>query len=94
MAGNHTFHRQLVVPFFYRLAYAARYGVERAEWDLWGTYHHRDGFEGAKRQYEAELRNYKKQNHGPNKPCRCRNGRKYRHCHKGEVDKLLAMQTA
>ena len=91
--GIIPFIDELVVPFFYRLAYAARYGVERAESDLWGTYHHRDGFEGAKRQYEAELRNYKKQNHGPNKPCPCRNGRKYRHCHKGEVDKLLAMPT-
>ena len=88
--GIIPFIDELVAPFFYRLAYAARYGVERAGSDLWGTYHHRDGFEGAKRQYEAELLNYKKQNHGPNKPCPCRNGRKYRHCHKGEVDQLLA----
>ena len=90
--GIIPFIDELVAPFFYRLAYAARYGVERAELDLWGTYQHRDGFEGAKRQYEAELLNYKKQNHGSNKPCPCRNGRKYRHCHKGEVDKLLAAQ--
>ena len=92
--GIIPFIDELVVPFFYRLSYAARYGVERAESDLWGTYHHRDGFEGAKQQHEAELRNYKKQNHGPNKPCPCRNGRKYRHCHKGEVDKLLATQVS
>lgn len=90
--GIIAFIDELVAPFFYRLAYADRYGVERAESDLWGTYHHRDGFGGAKRQYEAELRNYKKQNHGPNKPCPCRNGRKYRYCHKGEVDKLMATQ--
>ena len=90
--GIIPFIDELVAPFFYRLAYAARYGVERAESDLWGTYHHRDGFEGAKWQYEAELLSYKKQNHGPNKPCPCRNGRKYRHCHKGEVDKLLVAQ--
>ena len=52
--GIIPFIDELVAPFFYRLAYAARYGVERAESDLWGTYHHRDGFEGAKRQYEAD----------------------------------------
>ena len=92
--GIVPFIDELVAPFFYRLAYAARYGVERAESDLWGTYHHGDGFEGAKRQYEAELLSYKKQNHGPNKPCPCRNGRKYRHCHKGEVDQLLALPAA
>ena len=58
--GIIPFIDELVAPFFYRLAYAARYGVERAESDLWGAYHHRDGFEGAKWQYEAELLSYKK----------------------------------
>ena len=59
-------------------------GAERMA-DLWETYNHRDGFAGARRQYEAELLNYKRLNHGANQPCPCRNDRKYRHCHKSRI---------
>ena len=69
----------------------AESGAERVV-DLWETYNHRDGFAGTRRQYEAELLNYKRLNHGANKPSSCRNDRKYRHCHKREVDQLLATQ--
>ena len=61
---------------------------------MWGTYDHRDGFAGARIQYETELRSYKKLNHGPNKPCPCRSGQKYRHCHKKEVDWLQVAQAS
>ena len=41
----------------------AESGAERVA-DLWETYNHRDGFAGARHQYEAELLNYKRLNHG------------------------------
>ena len=86
--GIIPFMDEIVTPFFYRLSYASRFGVARAESDLWRAYGHWGGFGFAATQYIAELMRYKKLKRGNNKPCPCGSGRKYRDCHKPECDAL------
>ena len=86
--GIIPFIDEIVTPFFYRLSYASRFGVDRAESDLWSTYSHKDGFRKAAHQYISELRRYRKMKRGNNKPCPCGSGKKYRDCHKPECDAL------
>ena len=86
--GIMPFLDEIVAPFFYRLSYVSRFGVERAESDLWNTYSHEFGFDAAARQYIAELERYKRLKRGNNKPCPCGSGKKYRDCHKPECDRL------
>ena len=86
--GIMHFLDEIVTPFFYRLGYASRSGVGRAESDLWSTYSHRFGFATAAQQYMSELKRYKKLKRGNNKPCPCGSGSKYRDCHKPECDRL------
>ena len=43
--GILPFLDEIVTPFFYRLSYASRFGVNRAESDLWSTYSHKEGFD-------------------------------------------------
>ena len=73
---------ELVVPFFYRVAYVERHGLQAAQKDLWGEYPHspRQAF----RQYMAELGNMRKT--GRNQPCPCGSGAKYKRCHLAEVE--------
>ena len=86
--GIIPFIDEVVTPFFYRLSYASRFGVDRAESDLWSTYSHKDGFSAAAHQYITELKRYTKLKRGNNKPCPCGSGKKYRDCHKPECDAL------
>ena len=86
--GIMPFLDEIVIPFFYRLSYASRFGVDRAESDLWSTYSHKLGFDAAAHQYLSELKRYKKLKRGNNKPCPCGSGKKYRDCHKPECDTL------
>ena len=86
--GILPFLDEVVIPFFYRLSYASKFGAERAESDLWTTYSHKGGFDAAANQYIAELKRYKKLKRGNNRPCPCGSGRKYRVCHKAECDAL------
>ena len=64
----------LVVPFFFRVAYVERFGVERARRDLWGE--HRHGTDGLRDRLE-ELSAART---GRNRPCSCGSGKKYKAC--------------
>ena len=75
------FIRELVVPFFYRVAYVERYGLETSKRDLWKTYSH--DFDETARQYLDELRGMS--NTGRNETCPCGSGLKYKRCHLPEV---------
>ena len=81
------FLRELVVPFFYRVAYVERYGLESARRDLWPEYSH--SFERTKREYLSKLRAM--QGTGRNQPCPCGSGTKYKRCHLSEVIKLRVL---
>ena len=77
------FIRELVVPFFYRVAYVDRHGLQAAKTDLWGEYPH-SAIE-AHRQYLAELLGMRKASR--TRPCPCGSGKKYKRCHLAEVEK-------
>ncbi len=76
------FVRDLVVPFFYRVAYVERHGLRAAQHDLWGEYSHY-GPEAYK-EYLTELQNMRST--GRNQPCPCGSGSKYKKCHLQEVN--------
>lgn len=77
------FLHELVIPFFYRLSYTDKFGIDRAREDLWGEYSH-----GDKGQIEhfLEIVNIVRHNPGRNDPCPCGSGKKYKKCHRGEVE--------
>ena len=71
-----------VAPFFYRLSYTDRFGIEATRNDLWGEYSHGDeGF----REYEKEMLNLARRNPGRNASCPCGSGIKYKKCCLDEV---------
>lgn len=72
---------ELVIPFFYRVAYVERYGLEAARNDLWKECPH--DFRQAEREYLTELRDMR--GLGRNMPCPCGSGLKYKKCHLPEV---------
>ncbi len=74
---------ELVIPFFYRLSYTDKFGIDRARKDLWGEYSH-----GAKGEIEhsLEIMHIARYNAGRNDPCPCGSGKKYKKCHLGEVE--------
>ena len=72
---------ELVVPFFYRVAYVERYGLEAARNDLWKEYSH--NFARTEQEYLGELREMR--GTGRNEPCPCGSGLKYKKCHLSEV---------
>ena len=76
------FIRELVIPFFYRVAYVDRFGLPAAKDDLWKEYPH-SSIE-AHRQYLAELQSMRKTSR--NQPCPCGSGAKYKRCHLAEVE--------
>ena len=78
-----TFVTNLVIPFFFRLSYTEKYGIDAAKRDLWGEYSH--GGEGM-REYKKEIQEISIRAAGRNKPCPCGSGRKYKKCHLGEVE--------
>ena len=71
-----------VIPFFYRLSYADRYGMEAVRRDLWGEYSH--GNEGLKEHLEAMVE-FQRRNLGEAAPCPCGSGVDYGNCHLEEV---------
>ncbi len=75
----------LVIPFFYRLSYTDRFGIDRARKDLWGEYSHGDR---GRREHFWEITNIARHNPGRNDPCPCGSGKKYKKCHLGEVAAL------
>lgn len=79
------FMHEMVVPFFYLLSYADRYGTEAARQDLWDDYDHGNlGFQ----QYLSTLAEIADQGLARNDPCICGSGRKYKRCHLGEVERF------
>lgn len=76
------FIREMVVPFFYRVAYVERHGLQAARTDLWEEYPH--DLEKAKREYIGGLRDMNKLSR--NAKCACGSGKKYKNCHLAEVD--------
>lgn len=73
----------LVIPFFYRLAYTDRYGLNSVKDDLWGEYPH--GVAG-EIEYEEEILQLDGNKPGRNRPCPCGSGSKYKRCHLEEVE--------
>ncbi len=82
------FMDELVVPFFYRLSYTYKYGIDAARRDLWGEYNH--GNEGGL-EYMTEVGIMSDIRPGRNDRCPCGSGRKYKRCHLDEVDELNRM---
>ena len=77
------FLHELVIPFFYRLSYTDKFGIDRARKDLWGEYLHGDRGEI---EHYLEIMNIVRHNPGRNDPCPCGSGKKYKKCHLGEVE--------
>ena len=76
---------ELVIPFFYRLSYTDKFGINRAREDLWGEYSHGDK---GQMEHFLEIMNIARHNPGRNDPCLCGSGKKYKKCHLGEVESL------
>ena len=77
------FMNDLVIPFFYRLSYTEKFGIDASSNDLWGEYSH-----GLERQIEhrKEILNLAKRNPNRNEPCPCGSDKKYKNCHRQEVE--------
>ena len=76
------FIKEIVIPFFYRVAYVERHGLQAARTNLWGEHPHDN--EKAEPEYIRELRNMNKV--GKNALCACGSNKKYKNCHLAEVD--------
>ncbi len=79
------FMDEMVTPFFYRLGYTDRYGIQAARQHLWDEYGHGElGFQ----QYLSSLADIAMQCLRRNDPCACGSGRKYKRCHLGEIKRF------
>ena len=83
--GIEDFLYELVIPFFYRLSYTDKFGIDRARKDLWGEYSH--GLKGEIEHF-LEIIDIEQRNSGRNSPCPCGSGKKYKKCHLGQVKSL------
>ena len=70
------FVNELVVPFFYRLSYTDRFGINASRSDLWREYSH--GIMGHC-EYQKDVGEILA-SLGRNDPCLCGSGRKYKNC--------------
>lgn len=77
------FTNEMVIPFFYRLAYTYRYGLTAARNNLWGEYSHGDA---GISEYLEELRRIASKEPCRNEPCPCGSGLKYKRCHLDDVE--------
>ena len=77
------FTTELLIPFFYRLAYTNRYSLTTARRDLWGEYSHG---EAGILEYEEELQWIATNEPCRNELCPCGSGLKYKRCHLDEVE--------
>ena len=73
----------MVIPFFYRLSYTDRFGIDRARKNLWGEYLHGDI---GQIEHFLEIMDIVRQNPGRNDPCPCGSGKKYKRCHLSQVE--------
>lgn len=76
------FVTRMVVPFFYRLSYVERHGLDAARRDLWAEYAHGDA---GPTEYDREIRDIAMQRPGRNEPCPCGSGEKYKRCCREKV---------
>ena len=84
------FMDELVLPFFYRLAYTDKYGLSAARNDLWGEYSHGEqGFQ----EYVKEISDLASKSLGRNKLCPCGSGQKYKRCHQPEAKAIKRIQS-
>ena len=82
----HSFLNLRVIPFFYRLSYTERFGIDASRRDLWGEYSHGDeGF----REHEEEMLVFARRDPGRNASCPCGSGVKYKKCCLDEVQAVL-----
>ncbi|MDE0068779.1 MAG: hypothetical protein OXO48_03635 [Caldilineaceae bacterium] len=84
--NNHTICRflyGLVIPFFYRLSYVDKFGLEAARRDLWGEYPH--GEEGIS-DYLKEIYGYSIGDYSETSGCPCGSENTYRDCCLGDVE--------
>ena len=79
------FLHEWVIPFFYRLSYTDKFGIDRARKDLWGEYLHGDI---GQIEHFLEIMDIARRNPGRNDLCPCGSDRKYKRCHLGEVEAL------
>ena len=79
------FLHELVIPFFYRLSYTDKFGIDRARKDLWGEYLHGDI---GQIEHFLEIMNIVRQSPGRNDPCPCGSDKKYKRCHLSQVESL------
>ena len=89
-ADNHPlriepFFHERVIPFFYRLAYVEKFGIEKVRNDNWEEYSHGD--KGIK-EYLAEVLYYLRCDFGRNDMCPCNSGKKFKKCHFNAVESL------
>ena len=84
-----SFILELVIPFFLRVSYAERNGIDAARKDLWGEYSH--GRKGMA-EHTIEMLKIYEHNSGRNGPCPCNSGRKYKHCHWAEVQQIVSLR--
>lgn len=83
------FMDEMVVPFFYRLAFTDLHGLATSRDTLWEEYSHGD--QGL-REYLSDVARIAAHVLGRNDPCACGSGRKYKRCHLGEVDRFKRAQ--
>lgn len=85
------FMHELVVPFFYRVAYVERFGLAAAQNDLWGERsHYLQGII----EYENEMREIAAQAPSPSDACPCGRGRRFSDCCQAEIDIVVPRHPA
>ena len=77
------FFTELVIPFFYRLSYIKKFGIDASRKDLWGEYSHG---EKGRAEYEVEMLNLAKHQSNRNDLCPCGSDKKYKKCHMDQVE--------
>lgn len=77
------FLEEIVIPFFYRLSYTDRYGIDAARSELWGEYAHGDA---GGLQHRRAMAEFAARSEGRNRPCPCGSGLKYKRCCLPEVE--------
>ena len=80
-----SFFHERVIPFFYRLSYVEKFGIDATNNDHWEEYSHGD--EGIK-EYLIEIINFARCNPGRNDLCPCDSGKKYKRCHFNDIEPL------
>ena len=78
---------QLVIPFFYRLSYTDKYGINAAQTNLWGEYSH--GAQGLAEHVTQMLR-FAQSALDKDSPCPCGSRLKFKSCCQDEVNEVVS----